>query len=302
MKIFITGGTGFVGRHLSATLLEQGHQVTAVGRSSKPSGLIEHPSFSYLAADTTRPGDWQARIPEHNVVINLAGQSIFTLWTEKTKQQIYDSRILTTRNVTDGLAGAGDTIFFSTSAAGYYGDRGEDVLTEDEPPGTDFLATVGRDWEREALKAQSDRVRVVLTRFGIVLGRGGGAMASMIPAFKLFVGGHLGDGRQWFPWIHLHDLAAAYLFVMNLPEIAGPVNWCAPHPVRNQELTDKLAGKLNRPALFSPPAFVMKRLLGEFGKSMICSQRVQPAVLQKAGFPFAYGDLDSALEEILEEE
>jgi hypothetical protein len=299
MKTFITGGLGFVGRHLAETLLRDGHRVTAIGRTRNPAGVIDHPSFHYLAADTTRPGDWQSRLPEHDIVINLAGRSIFTLWTEQVKKQIYDSRILTTRNLAEGLAGADPTVFFSTSAVGYYGDRGEDLLSENEPPGNDFLATVCQDWEREALKAQSEKIRVVLTLFVVVLGRGGGAMASMIPAFKLFLGGRLGNGRQWFPWIHLNDLTAAYRFVIDHPEIAGPVNWCAPQPVRNGELTRILAGKLKRPVMLPTPAFFMKTVLGEFGGSIICSQRAQPAVLQNSGFQFAFGDIDRALEEIV---
>jgi hypothetical protein len=299
MKIFITGGLGFVGRHLSTALLEDGHQVTGVGRSSNPAGMIEHPSFTYLVADTTQPGKWQAGVADHDIVINLTGKSIFTYWTQKAKKQIYDSRILTTRHLAESLAGAGDTLFFSTSAIGYYGDRGEDVLTEDEPQGDDFLAGVCRDWEREALKAQTDKVRVVLTRFGIVLDRGGGAMASMIPAFKFFLGGRLGSGRQWFPWIHLDDVISAYQFVIAHPEITGPVNWCAPQPVRNQELTEILARKVNRPVMLPTPTFVIKTVLGEFGEALICSQRGCPAVLQDAGFHFQYGDIDSALDEIV---
>ncbi len=299
MKIFITGGLGFVGRHLSTALLEDGHQVTGVGRSSNPSGMIEHPSFTYLAADTTQPGKWQDWVADHDIVINLTGKSIFTYWTQKAKKQIYDSRILTTRNLADSLAGAGDTLFFSTSAIGYYGDRGEDVLTEDEPQGDDFLAGVCGDWEREALKAQTDKVRVVLTRFGIVLDRGGGAMASMIPAFKLFLGGRLGSGRQWFPWIHLNDVISAYRFAIAHPEVAGPVNWCAPQPVRNQELTETLARKINRPVMLPTPTFVIKTVLGEFGEALICSQRGCPAALQDAGFQFQYGDIGSALDEIV---
>jgi len=299
MKIFITGGLGFVGRHLSEKLLSDGHQVTAVGRALSPTGRIDHRSFSYLAADTTRPGEWQARLPEQDVVINLTGRSIFMLWTATVRKEIYDSRILTTRNIAAGLAGAGPTLFFSTSAIGYYGDRGDDVLGENEPPGNDFLARVCQDWEGEALKARSERVRVVLPRFGVVLGRGGGAMASMLPAFKLFLGGQLGDGRQWFPWIHIDDLVDAYRLVISRPDIAGPVNWCAPQPVRNREFTEKLAARLKRPVMLPTPAFVMKTVLGEFGRTLIFSQRPQPTVLENAGFPFAHADLDSALEEIV---
>lgn len=300
MDVFITGGLGFVGRHLSSTLLELGHRVTAVGRRKKPDGAIEHPNFSYLAADTTVAGDWQKRLADHDVVINLAGKSIFTLWTAQAKRQIYDSRILTTRHLAEALADkTGETVFLSTSAVGYYGERGEDVLTETEPVGGDFLACLARDWEREALRAQSPRTRVVLCRFAIVLHRDGGAMTTMIPAFRLCLGGRLGSGRQWFPWIHLDDLIDAYLFVLDHPEIAGPVNWCAPHPVRNQDLTERLARRLKRPAILPVPEFVMNHALGEFGRALTCSQRAQPAVLQKADFLFTYGEIDSALDEIV---
>ncbi len=300
MKIFITGSLGFVGRHLAKALLDDGHQITGVGRSPSPRKGIDHPSFHYLAADTTKPGDWQAKVAEHEIIINLTGKSIFTYWTQKAKKELYDSRILTTRHLAQSLVGAKDTVFFSTSAVGYYGERGEDVLTESEPPGDDFLATVCKDWEAEALKAQSETVRVVLTRFGIVLDRSGGAMGSMLPAFKLFLGGRLGSGRQWFPWIHLDDLIEAYRFTINHPAIAGPVNWCAPESVRNLDMTRILAQKLNRPVMLPTPEFVIKTVLGEFGEALICSQRAQPSVLTDAGFSFTYATIDSALTEIVE--
>jgi len=298
MNIFITGGLGFVGRHLSNAFLHQGHRVTAVGRSENPS-MIDHPDFNYVAADTTAAGDWQTLLHDQQVVVNLAGKSIFTFWTEQTKQQIYDSRILTTRNLVEALPAGGDTTLCSTSAVGYYGDRGEDILTEDEPPGDDFLARVGRDWEKEALKAESKGTRVILARFGIVLDRGGGAMAKMIPAFRLFVGGPLGSGSQWFPWIHLHDLLAACRFVVDHQDIRGPLNFCAPEPVRNRELVKTLGQKLKRPASMPAPAFLVKLVLGEFGKVLLGSQQVRPAKLEKAGFKFHYPDIDSALEEIV---
>ncbi len=299
MKIFITGALGFVGGHLSRALLNNGHRITGVGRRVNPPLAINHPSFTYLAADTSKPGNWQDEVASHDIVINLAGKSIFTLWTKKAKEQIYNSRILTTRNLADSLAGAGKTLFFSTSAVGYYGERGEDLVTESEPPGSDFLAEVGKDWEQEALKAQSAKVRVVLTRFGIVLHRDGGAMASMLPAFKLFLGGRLGNGRQWFPWIHLDDLIAAYGFLIEHQEIDGPVNFCAPSPVRNQELTESLAHKLKRPVMFPAPAFMMKTVLGEFGEILLASQRIRPEVLLENGFHFTYPDIAAALDEIV---
>jgi hypothetical protein len=309
MNIFITGGLGFVGRHLSSAFLLKGHRVTAVGRRQNPD-KIDHPDFRYVAADTTQAGEWQELLSDQQVVVNLAGKSIFTIWTEQTKRQIYDSLILTTRNLVEALPAGTDTTLCSTSAIGYYGDRGEDILTEDEPPGEDiltedeppgddFLAEVGRDWEKEALQAESKGARVVLTRYGIVLHRNGGAMAKMIPAFRMFVGGPLGSGRQWFSWIHMRDLLNAYQFVIDRPDVRGPLNYCAPEPVRNQRLSKTLATKLNRPAAIKAPAFMVKLVLGEFGKVLLQSQRVRPAALEQAGFEFEYADIDSALEQIV---
>jgi len=299
MKIFITGSLGFVGSHLTRALLNDGHEITGVGRRSNPPNLFTHPQFTYLVADTTISGDWQDEVAAHDAVINLAGKSIFTLWTDKVKKQLYESRVLTTRNLTESLQGASKTLFFSTSALGYYGDRGEDILTESEPPGDDFLAHVCKDWEAAALAAESEQVRVVLTRFGIVMHRDGGAMASMLPAFKFFVGGKLGSGHQWFPWIHLQDLINGYRFALVHDELTGPVNFCSPEPVRNKELTRKVAAALKRPAIFTTPTFLIKTLLGEFGEALICSQRGRPQKLLEAGYKFTYPDLDSALAEIV---
>jgi len=298
MNILITGGLGFVGRRLSESFLRDGHHVTAVGRSEHPD-TIDHPAFRYLRADTTKPGDWQANLGDQEVIVNLAGKSIFTLWTERTKREIYDSRILTTRNLVDALAPDGGQLLCSTSAVGYYGDRKDDILTEEEPPGGDFLAHVGRDWELEALRAESKGVRVVLMRFGIVLDRRGGAMAKMIPAFRLLLGGPVGDGRQWFPWIHMHDLIAAIRFVVERKGVRGPLNFCAPEPVRHGELAKTLGRKVRRPAVVPAPAFVVRLVLGEFGRVLLCSQRARPAKLTEAGFEFAYPDLDAALDEIV---
>jgi uncharacterized protein len=298
MNFFITGGLGFVGRHLSNFLLQEGHRVTAVGLSKNPT-VIDHPDFRYLSADTTEKGGWQQELGDQQVIVNLAGKSIFKRWTDDYKKQIHDSRILTTRNLVDALPSGSQIIFCSTSAVGYYGSGGDDVLTEESPPGDDFLAEVGKNWEQEALRAQAKDARVVLTRFGIVLDRGGGAMAKMIPAFRAFLGGPLGSGMQWFPWIHMQDLLGAYQFVIRRPEISGPVNFCAPRPVRNKELAAKLGSVLNRPAVMPAPAFMIKLVLGEFGQTLLNSQRAVPAKLEKFGFEFKYADMDSALGEIV---
>ena len=298
MNVFITGGSGFVGRHLAEALLQDGHRVTAVGRRPDLQGS-DHPAFRYLAADTTRAGDWQAALQAHDAVVNLAGQSIFTRWTDRAKQQIYDSRILTTHNLVAALPEGRETILCSTSAVGYYGDRGEDALSEEAPPGDDFLARLGQDWEREALVAEAKGARVVLPRFGIVLARGGGALARMLPAFRCFLGGPLGSGRQWFPWIHADDLVAALRFLIDTPALRGPFNCTAPAPVRNRELARILGRRLHRPSSLPAPAFMIKLVLGEFGQVLLGSQRALPEKLTAAGFTFQYPDLDAALAEIL---
>ena len=298
MNVFITGGLGFVGRNLSNFLLQKGNRITAVGLSKNPE-LIDHPDFRYISADTTQTGAWQQELGDQQVIINLAGRSIFKRWTDGYKKQIVDSRILTTRNLVSALPTGSQMVFCSTSAVGYYGSRGEEVLTEEAAPGDDFLAEVGKRWEQEARQAEAKGIRVVLTRFGIILDRDGGAMAKMIAAFRFFLGGPLGNGEQWFPWIHMHDLLSAFQFIIENSGVNGPVNFCAPQPVHNKELAAKLGTALNRPAFMPAPAFMIKLLMGEFGESLLNSQRAVPDKLEKLGFKFKYANMDSALGEIV---
>ncbi len=297
MHVFITGGLGFVGRQLSRALLEMGHSVTASGRTQNPR-LIDHPQFRYEAADTTREGPWQEAVKQVDAAVNLAGVSIFSYWTDSHKQKMYDSRILTTRNLVNALSGGKARVLCSASAVGFYGHQGDEKLTEEHPPGDDFLARLAVDWEKEAHAAEADDMRVAITRFGIVLGRNGGAMSKMIPAYRMFLGGPLGDGRQWFSWIHLQDLVKAMVFCLTRDEARGPFNFCAPEPVRNKRLAKTLGKVLNRPAIMPAPAFVVKTALGEFGDALLDSQRAVPDRLKTHGFEFRYSELRSAIEEI----
>ncbi len=300
MKIFVTGGTGFVGANLCETLLKKGHSVILTGtRRRHP--LTGRENVRYIRADTTQPGDWQEAVQEADAAVNLAGRTIFHLWTKSYKKKIYDSRILTTRNLADAVPADASKPFtlISASAAGFYGDRGDDPLTERAANGDDFLAGVCRDWEAEAFKAQDKGARVAATRFGVVLGKNGGALKKMIPAFKLFAGGPLGDGKQWFPWIHLDDLIAGIMFCLDHPDIQGPVNFCAPTPVRNRHFAKMLAGLLKRPAFMPAPAFMIRLAVGEFGDALLGSQRAVPEKLQDAGFSFTYPDIRSALSQVL---
>jgi uncharacterized protein len=300
MKILVTGASGFIGTHLTGFLLNRNHQVIGLARSLRGRGF-SHPKHRFIAADTAQPGPWQEALAGVDAVVNLAGRSIFGRWNEAVKTEIRESRILTTRHVVQGLPSGKPVVLISASGVGFYGNRGDDVLTEDAPAGNDFLAGLSKDWEREALAAAEKGARVVLTRLGVVLGKGGGAMAQMIPAFKSFVGGPIGNGRQWFPWIHLEDLSAAMLFLLERPEISGPVNLCAPEPVTNRDLAGALGRALNRPAVMPAPAFMVRMALGEFADVLLGSQRAVPQKLLQHHFDFRHPDIRSAVNAVVKD-
>ena len=297
MKILITGGLGFIGSNLSDYLLEKGHAVIAVGRAATQNRINSN-RYQYISADTTQPGDWQHALSDVDGVVNLAGKSIFKRWSESHKKAIYNSRILTTRNVVQALPAGQAVTLCSASGAGYYGNRGNALLKEDEKPGDDFLASVSADWEAEALKATAKGIRVAVMRFGVVLGKGG-AMAKMIPAFKFFMGGPIGSGTQWFPWMHLTDLMAAILFIFENPQISGPLNFCAPNAVTNRELAKILGDALGRPAVMPAPAFIIRKVLGEFGNVLLDGQHTIPDRLTGHGFQFRYPDIKSAIQAVV---
>jgi len=297
MKVFITGGSGFVGTRLIHDLIDRGHRVIAVGTSSAHKNPPNE-NFRYISADTTLKGPWQDALEDVDAIINLAGRNIFKLWSDTYKNQIYNSRILTTRNLVEAVPESKGVILCSTSGAGYYGNRADEVLTEDASSGSDFLAKVGIDWEKEAFLAEKKGVRVAAMRFGVVLDKNGGALAKMIPAFKYFAGGPLGSGLQWFPWIHMADLISAINFILETNEIKGPVNFCAPHPIKNRDFSKALGNVLNRPSFMKVPSFMIRLVVGEMGTLLTNSQKVIPHKLLRHGFKFQHPDIDSALEDI----
>ncbi len=300
MKIFITGGTGFIGTNLTNYLLDNGHHVVATGTRSY-NDMIHNVNYKYISADTSKQGQWQKEIKKMDAVINLAGRTIFNRWSKRYKKLIYDSRILTTKNLVDAMPSGKGIILCSASAVGYYGSRGNDILAEGEPVGNDFLAKVTFDWEKEAMKGVKDKgARVAIVRFGVVLGKNGGAMSKMLPAFRLFAGGPLGNGIQWFPWIHLNDLLSGIMFILNNDKINGPLNFCTPNPVRNKELAATIGRLLKRPAVMPAPAFLVRLILGEFGETLLSSQRAFPEKLLNSGFVFQYPDIQSAVKNIID--
>ncbi len=298
MKVFITGSNGFVGSNLIRNLLQEGHEVTALVRRETRAGAFPG-EVSVVVGQSTESGNWQEAVPGHDLLINLAGASIFKRWNAEYKQLLRDSRILTTRNLVDAIADGAAVTLLSTSAVGFYGFTGDEELEETSPGGKDFLATLARDWESEARKAEEKGARVVTTRFGVVLGNDGGALDQMVLPFRFFVGGPLGDGRQWFSWIHVHDLCRAALFVASNPEIRGPVNFTAPGPVRNRDLAAAIGRALNRPSFMPAPGFLISVLMGEFGDIILKGQRVVPRVLLQHGFSFDFPTIEDALANLL---
>jgi uncharacterized protein len=300
MKIFIIGGSGFVGSSLTREFAAKGHQVTVLDRTIK--SAKEFPAtVSFIETDSTVRGSWQEKAAQHEIFINLAGASIFSRWNEKTKTAIRESRILTTNNLVEAISRNKNEMvrLFSASAVGYYGSHEDEDLTEEAPPGDDFLASVARDWETAANQAKIYHAKVIICRFGIVLGRRGGALQQMLPIYKAYLGSPLGSGRQWFSWVHEQDLVNIFLFLIDQKDFDGPINCTAPQPVRNSELTKTIGQVLGVPTLpLRVPGFVMKLILGEFGNVLLKGQKAIPGRLAKLNFPFKFPTIHAAMSDL----
>jgi uncharacterized protein (TIGR01777 family) len=294
MRVLIAGGSGLVGRSLARTLRAAGFEVRRLVRRapSAPDEIAWDPARGHLD-----PG----ALAGVEGVVNLSGRSLFAPWTRRVKAEIMDSRVRPTRLLVETVAAVEPRprVLVSASAVGYYGSRGDEVLTEASSPGTGFLAEVAQAWEAEARRAAQSGIRVVCARFGLVLARGGGALGAMAPLFRLGLGGPLGRGQHWWSWIHIDDLVSAITTALSSPSLEGPVNLVAPTPVTNREFARTLAGALHRPALVPAPAFAVRLVLGEMAEEMIlASQRVMPARLLAAGFAFRWQELAAALENL----
>jgi hypothetical protein len=301
MRAFITGGTGFIGRTLTEHLAAGGWEVTLLTRTLRPPENLPG-GVHYLEGDANLPGPWQEAVCGHRLIINLAGANIFTRWTSEQRRLIYDSRINTTRNLVEAMAAGPlpDTVLISASATGYYGYHGNETMTEAAPPGNDFLARVAADWEMQALRAERFGVRTIVCRFGVVLGRHGGALGKLLPVFRVGFGVPLGSGRQWFPWLHEADLAGILLFLARQPEVRGAVNCVGPEPVTNREFTVIFNRLLGRPTIFpGVPGFLLRLVLGEVANVLLHGQRVSAERLLGLGYHFRYATVDEALRVLL---
>lgn len=299
MKALVTGATGFVGPRLLRLLDAPVVLSRDPDRARRTLGGLAGRVVRWDPLEGPPPPEAFAGI---DAVLHLAGESVAEgRWTKAQKAKIRDSRVIGTRHLVQGIAQAErkPSVLVSASAVGFYGDRGDEELTESAPPAHDFLADVCVEWEREALAAEAAGVRVVTARTGIVLGAGGGALAKMLTPFKLGAGGPLGSGRQWMPWIHVADLSRLYVHAAATASIRGPMNATAPHPVRNSEFTKALGRQLRRPAFMPAPYIGLRIVFGEFAQVLFASQRVIPKVALDTGFVFQYPELADALREIL---
>lgn len=296
MRILISGASGFIGSAIRPALEPAGHSSFALVRRV--------PVENEVQWEPEHPLDPQ-KLHGYDAIIHLAGKSIAGRWTENRKREARASRVEGTRILATAAAESfrqtgTPGIFLAASAIGYYGNRGDEVLTEQSNPGSGFLAEVAQEWESATHPAVEAGVRVVNLRIGVVLAKHGGALQAMLPAFRLGVGGKVGDGRQYMSWIVLEDVVGAFLFALTNEGLHGPVNVVTPNPVRNSEFVQALARVLNRPAIFPLPAFVVRTLFGEMGESLLlASARVQPARLESAGYAFRYPELVAGLRSVL---
>jgi hypothetical protein len=274
MNVAITGASGMIGKRLQQRLFEAGHRALPVPRDAVP--------------------------PECDALVHLAGEPIAQRWTKVVKKRIYDSRVQSTRTIVNALAAQSrrPSVLVCASAVGIYGSCGDEILTEKSPPGTGFLPQVTQDWEAAARSAEPLGIRVVSLRFGAALGNGG-ALAKLLPVFRLGAGGRLASGRQWMSWVHIDDVVALILFAIENAALRGVFNATAPDPVTNDEFTRRLAHAVHRPAIFPVPAFGLKLIFGEMSQVLLDSQRAIPAAAQAAGFEFRFPELCAALNNIL---
>jgi uncharacterized protein (TIGR01777 family) len=299
MKILISGSHGLVGTALIKSLeLDGGHEIfSLVRRAPNSRSEIEWSPDRYSIA--------LARIEGFDAVVHLAGESIAEgRWTDERKKRIRESRVKGTRLLGDALANltAPPKTMLSASAIGYYGNRGDELLTESSAPGDGFLSEVCVEWEKATALATEKGIRVVNPRLGIVLDQKGGALAKMLPPFRMGVGGRIGSGKQWMSWIALDDVVGALKFALTNEGMSGPVNFVAPNPVTNAEFTRTLGKALSRPTLFPIPAFGVRLLFGEMGEALLLSgQRVEPKRLGDVGYPIQYSALEAALRHVLEQ-
>ena len=298
-NVLVTGGTGFIGSRLVSVLNDRGQSVSILGRDAGRIHRVFGGNARGIAWNPLESGSWTSELGVQNAVVHLAGEpAVGRRYSDALKQKVRDSRVKSTRRLVDalGLADSKPEVLICASAVGFYGSAPDGVqMDESSPAGNDFLAEVCHEWESAALRAELFGIRVVLARFGVVLGAGGGALSNLLPLFRFGLGGRLGSGDQPFSWISLQDAVAAIVFCLEHENIRGPVNVVSPNCVTNRQFTRDLANSVQRPALMRAPAWALRLVLGEGAYTLLEGQRAVPTVLTREGFEFRYPDLNLAL-------
>jgi uncharacterized protein (TIGR01777 family) len=311
MKLVIAGATGMIGRAVTEAALLAGHEVAALARKPLIAAALMPAGVLCIAFNDEKDNTWKQVISDADAIINLAGEPIGgRRWNPAFKERLVRSRVGVTRRVVDAIAEANrlhpkPRALINASAVGYYGDCADEAVTEERGPGADFLAELCVKWEEEALRSRSSGVRVVLMRIGLVLAQTGVLQKMLYPLpvrispFKLGLGGPIGSGRQWMPWVHIDDVAGLFLFASANSEAEGAINLTAPNPVTNVEFARALGRVLDRPAVLHVPAFVLRAIVGEFADALLGGQRAIPETAQRLGYTFSYTDLEEALKQLL---
>jgi uncharacterized protein (TIGR01777 family) len=305
MRVFVTGGTGLIGTRLIAQLFRRGDQPVLLTRRYALARQMFGPECELAEGDPMQPGDWQKKLETCDAVIHLAGENLFNRrWNTRFKALMFDSRVKSTQHVVEALlrsptrANGSPKVLVNTSAIGFYGPHGDEELDEQSPPGNDFLANLCIAREKAALEAQKAGLRVALVRVGIVLDKEGGALAKMLTPFKLYVGGPIGNGKQWMSWIHHEDMVGLFLLGLDHPQASGPLNGTAPNPVTNRDFSKALGRALHRPSFMPTPVLGMRVLLGEVANVVATGQRILPRVPLRLEYQYRFPTIDGALADI----
>lgn len=302
MKVLITGATGLVGRNIIDKLQTRGDEIVVISRSAQKAKNNLPQVNEYIEWNYDSSVDLSDRMKDVDAVIHLAGENVMARrWNDEHKKRVLDSRIKSTDALVNQIAKMDKKpdVFICASASGYYGSSETETFVEESNPGNDFLAEVSKQWENSAAEVEKFGVRRVSIRTGIVLSQEDGALAKMLTPFKLFVGGPLGSGSQWFPWIHIDDLVDIFIFVLDNINIAGPVNGVSPGIVKMKDFAKTLGEVINRPALFPVPGFILKLVLGEGAKAVLEGADIKPKRIKEAGYRFSHPELKNALEDLL---
>ena len=301
-RIIVTGATGLIGQKLVKDLIDRGDEVIVFSRNAEKAKSIFPRALECVEWNYRKPDLWKSKLENSDAVIHLAGINLFSKrWDDDFKKVVLESREVSTKNLVEVIKSCANKpeVFISASGIGYYGDCGETVLNENSSKGNDFLADVCEVWESESVNVEASGVRSVQVRTGLVLSPEDGALKQMLPAFKLFVGGPLCNGKQWSSWLHIDDIVRIYIYAIDNKNLSGAVNAASPNPVRMKEFANTLGKVLNRPSLFPVPKFVLKIVVGEAAEVVTASQRVDPKKLLKSEYYFKFENLENALRDLL---